>query len=351
MRKVSGVVAVIVGLLLVTAAPVVHWVVAPRVTVLPSDTHAVRVFAGTAEVVANPTATGVMFGPGIMRDVPITILLEAKVLDTAEGSALVRENRHLAIPSYTVADLTYAYSVDRKSIEPTDTFPQATQQRGLTFNWPIGTEQRDYLAWVPDTQTAVTARFVGVEQHGGMQTYAFRIHAPESTITDPQMLDLLPSSMTKEDLLRTTPSLQMTKRQLLRMAGIVDRLPDPVPLTYSYRLDATYWIAPDSGVVVDASRHEVRTMSFVDGHRTIPVTPVLDMSYRATPATVAAAVADARDAAGRIKLVERTVPLVALAVGAGLLVSGGALLAGRRREPADQPPVVAEAELYDLIKV
>ena len=119
MRKVSGVVAVIVGLLLVTAAPVVHWVVAPRVTVLPSDTHAVRVFAGTAEVVANPTATGVMFGPGIIRDVPITILLEAKVLDTAEGSVLVRENRHLAIPSYTVADLAYAYSVDRKSIEPT----------------------------------------------------------------------------------------------------------------------------------------------------------------------------------------------------------------------------------------
>ena len=74
MRKVLGFVALSLGLILIAGAALVSWVFAPRLTVLPADTDALRVLGGNAAMLVNPTSlTGPTYGPGVLRDVPVTL--------------------------------------------------------------------------------------------------------------------------------------------------------------------------------------------------------------------------------------------------------------------------------------
>jgi hypothetical protein len=124
------------------------------------------------------------------------------------------------------------------------------------------------------------------------------------------------------------------------MAKVLDRLPDPVPMAYTYSLEATYWVAPATGVVVDTTHHEVRTANFVDGDTLVPATPIMDMTYQATPTTLSGAVTDARDGAAKLRLIRTTLPAAALISGIALMLVGLTLLGFGRRRP--QPPLSPE---------
>ena len=344
MRKVFGIISLSLGLLLVAAAALVSWVLAPKLTVLPDDVNSLRVYTGNAKIMVNPTSlTGTTFGPGVLRNVPITLWHQTKVLDTSGDSALVDDARSLHMPGFTVANLDYRFSVDRTSMGATREFKSAPPHVGLTFNWPIDTQKHDYVGWVADTQGTTKLRYIGEGQRGGEDAYIFRTKVPTSEIKDPQLLKVLPPTLTKKQILELTPSLQLSLKQLLKNQKILDRLPDPVPMTYTYSLEATYWIAPATGIVLDSSRHEIRTANFVDGDKTIPATPVMDMTYQAPPSTLAAAVKDARDGAAKIHLIRTTIPWVALISGIVLTVVGVVLLVfRRRRNPPDAPTPVPD---------
>jgi hypothetical protein len=349
MRKVFGFVTLSIGLLLVAAAALVSWVVAPRMAMLPGDTDVVRVYAGTASVLVNPTSlTGTTFGPGLLRDVPITLRHHTRVLQTDGDTALVSDQRAVDIPGFNIADFTYRFAVDRESMLPAAGFG-AAPHTGLTFNWPMNAQRHDYQGWVVDTQSPTTLQYVGEGTRGGVDTYIYRTTVTDTVIRDPQLLTMLPPTMTKQQILALTPSLQLSERRLMAMSKVLDRLPNPVPMRYTYRLEATYWIAPDTGIVVDTTHHEVRTANFVDGSRLIPATPIMDMTYQATPATLAAAATDARDGAAALRLIRTTVPLVALFVGVLLSVVGTGLIASTTRRPA-VPPSTEDADLYHLIE-
>jgi hypothetical protein len=340
MRKVFGIAALSLGLALVVGAALVSWVIAPRLTVLPGDTNALRVYGGQASIMVNPTSlTGTTFGPGILRNVPVELWHHTQVTKTDGDAALVSDGRSVRMAGFTIADLEYLFGVDRTTMQADDSFPEAPPHEGLTFNWPIGTEQHDYTGWVVDVQRTTHMNYVGEGTRGGLPVYIFQTKVPTSEIRDPQLLELLPPTLTKEQVLELTPSLQLPTEKLLELQKVLDRLPDPVPMKYTYSLEATYWIAPDTGIVIDSKRHEVRTANFVDGDKLVPATPIMDMSYQATPTSLAAAVQDARDGADQIHLIRTTVPTVALISGIVLCVIGVVLLVWRRRS---RPPVAAE---------
>jgi hypothetical protein len=69
----------------------------------------------------------------------------------------------------------------------------------------------------------------------------------------------------------------------------------------------------------------------------------MDMTYQATPDTLAAAAQDARDGAAKMHLIRTTVPWVALLSGVALTILGIALLVRRRRPRIPDTP----AELTD----
>jgi len=332
MRKVLGFVALSLGLVLIAGAALVSWVFAPKLTVLPADTDALRVLGGNAAMLVNPTSlTGPTYGPGVLRDVPVALWHHTWVSRTDGNDAVVNDNRSLHIPGFTIADFTYRFAVDRKSMGASTAFPDVPPHVGLTFNYPIDTQQHDYTGWVADTQRTTRLQYVGEGQRGGEDAYVFKTTVPPTTIRDPQLLKILPATLTKKQILELTPSLQLPLKKLLATQKVLDRLPDPVPMTYKYSLQATYWVAPKTGIILDVARHEVRAAYFVDGNKAVPATTVMDMTYQATPRSLHAAVQDARDGAAKIKLIRTTVPWIGLISGIVLVVVGILLLVIRRR--------------------
>jgi hypothetical protein len=336
MRRTLGVVMTVLGLLLMSGAAVVHWAVAPAMSKLPGDTHTTRLYAGHAASLVNPTyATDVPSGPGVLHDVTIAIRHTTRVLDTTSNTALVSDRRVVTLPGFVAADLSYRYAVDRRTFQAAGGFPGIVAASGLTFNWPMNAKRHDYVGWVQDTLMTTPLRYVATVRHGGIRTYEYTARAGDQVISDPVLSRVLPATMTKADMMLLTPSLGLTTKQLLSLDAVVTRAPDPVPLAYSYRFAATFWVAPDSGIVVDMRQHEMRTTNIVDRSGLVPVAPLMDMSYAFTPASVTGAVGDAKSAVDQLNLINRTVPVTALVVGIALLVGGLVLLAvPRRRHPA-----------------
>src|SRR3954451_1530911 len=260
MRRAFGVVAVLLGVLLVVASGVIRWVAAPSLAQLPGDTNTTRLYAGQAASLVNPTfATDVPSGPGVLHDVAIAIRHTTRVLDTRGSDALVSDRRVVTMPGYLVADLNYRYSVDRKSFQATRASPNVGPATGLTFNWPMSAKPHDYVGWVQDTMRTTPLHYVATVKHGGITTYKYVARAGDGVITDPVLGRTLPATMSKADMLAMTPSLGLTTDQLLSLDKLMKTLPDPVPLTYTYRFASTFWIAPTSGIVVDMRQHEEGT--------------------------------------------------------------------------------------------
>jgi len=343
MRRFLWWFGLVMGVVLIAGSGVVRWVVAPAVTVLPSDTNTQRTYTGTATSVINPSiATGTLFGPAILHDQPVTVMHHVKVLKTNGDNALVSDGKKVSILGHTIADQTHRYAVDRKDMGRGSAFADVTQQSGVTFNWPINTQKHDYTGWVSDTRSTTTLKYAGEAKRGGVDTYVFKATVPQTPITDPVELAQLPTSMSKSMLNSMAPSLGLTVPQLQKMANVLATLPDPVPFAYLFSGTSTYWVAPGSGIVVDVASHEVRTSAFDLGNgKVLPVGPILDFGYTSTPLTLKGAAGDATDAANQMRLIETTIPLVALVSGAVLVT---ALLVGtavrRRRQPPATPSVV-----------
>jgi len=341
MRRIAWFAGLVVGLLLLVAAPVLRWGVAPAVTVLPGDTDTMRVYTGMASTVINPSvARGTLFGPALLHDQPVTVQHRVTVNDTSGNDALVAERKTVSIPGTTVANVNHSYAVDRTSLGRGGSFDNVTVQTGQTFNWPIHTAKHNYVGWVGDTQATTTLRYVGTAVRDGIETYVYTATVPNARITDPAMLAALPAALPKSLLSSMVPSLGLTTDQLLQLADLMPKLPDPVPFAYLFSAASTYWVAPDSGIVVDVVSHEVRTAAFVVGSRLVPVGSVLDFTYSAPPLTVKAAADDARSSADKMQLISTTIPLAALIAGGVLVLAllAAPALTNRRRTPT--PPTI-----------
>ena len=344
MRRISWYIGLVIGLLLVVAAPVLRWGVAPAVTVLPSDTNTLRVYTGTATTVINPSvARGTLFGPALLHNLPVTVQHHVTVKDTSGNNALVAERKTVSIPGATIASINHSYAVDRKTMGRGTGYSNVTVQTGQTFNWPIHTAKQDYVGWVGDTQTTTPLHFTGTAKRGGVETYVYTATVPSTRITDPAMLRALPATISKSMLNSMVPSLGLSMDQLKQFADILPTLPDPVPLAYLFSATSTYWVAPDSGIVVDVSSHEVRTAAFTVSGQLLPVGPALDFTYSGPALTVKAAASDAKSSADKMELISTTLPLAALVAGGVLLVTVTVIAIVRRRNSRHTPPAVTPA--------
>ena len=345
-RRTFGIIAIVVGVLLVGFAPIVRWGIAPNMTRLPGDLNTTRVYTGTAAVLANPTAlSGTTVGPAVLRNVPITVTHADKVLKTSGNNALVRDNRVVTMPGFTVANLVYNVSVDRKNFHANTAIAGAVPASGIVFNFPIGTNKHTYTGWAADTGTTVPLTYMGTATRGGIKTYVFQESVQPIRITDPQLLKILPASATKAQLLQQVPAFGFSAAQLQQLSTLMAKLPDPVSLAYTFAIQSTFWVDPKTGIIVDAQRHEVRAANFVMGSTLIPMAPIMDFTYTDTPATLKAAVNDAKDNASQMTLITDTLPAISLVTGLVLIVVGVGLI-GYRRRPTAMPPVQpAEREL------
>ncbi len=344
MRRWGARALVVLGLLLLVGAGAVRWVLAPSLAVLPADTDTTRHYAGTAAIAVDASALdagGTM--PVVLKDVPVAIENRTRVRDTDGGNARILSSKKVDVNGEPMVSVEYPYAVDRTTMGHGSGFRDVVQQNGITFGWPIRTEQRDYTGWIQDTGGTVPLLYKGTERKAGVLAYVFEANMPTpQQITDAQALKALPRSMGKLAAVKLMPSLGLDPERSAQLKPVLLGLPDPIPFTYTLQVESKYWVEPDSGVVLDAQKHEVRTLGVTSGDKILPIMGALDMTFNATPETLQEAAADARESGDQVFLIFVTVPAVMAGVGAVLLLLGLAGLAVPRRRtrsdvPADQP--------------
>lgn len=324
MRRWGSRALVVLGVLLLVGAGVVRWVVAPSLAVLPADTDTTRHYAGTAAVAVDASALDAGgTKPVVLKDVPVEIENRTRVLDTEGDNARIMSSKKVDVNGEPMVSVEYPYAVDRTTMGHGSGFSDVVKQNGITFSWPIRTEKRDYTGWIQDTGGTVPLVYQGTERKAGVLTYVFEANMPTpQEITDEQSLAALPESMAKLDAIKLMPSLGLDPERSARLQPVLLGLPDPIPFTYTLQVESKYWVEPDSGVVLDAQKHEVRTLGVTSGDKILPIMGALDMTFAATPDTLQEAADDAREAGDQVFLIFVTVPIVMAGLGALLVLLG-----------------------------
>ena len=341
MRRWGPRLLVLLGVLLLIGAAALRWVIAPSLAVLPSDTDTTRHYAGTAVVAVDKSALAAPPGtkPIVMRDVPVAVTNRTRVLETEGDNALISSAKSVDVNGVPMVSVDYRYAVDRSTMREGSGFPDVVKQTGVTFNWPIRTQKRDYIGWAQDTGRAVPLIYKRTERKEGVLTYVFEGNTPTvHEIVDEQALAALPASIGKLDAVALLPSLGLDPERSAQLQPVLLGQPDPIPFRYTLLSESTYWVEPDSGVVIEARKHEVRTLGVANGDQILPVMPALDMTFSATPQTLAEAADDAREAGDMIFLAFVTGPVALAATGAVLLLVGTGWWLARRRRPPEIVP-------------
>ncbi|MGW9207386.1 porin PorA family protein [Embleya sp. NPDC055664] len=332
-------VAVAVGLILIACAFVLAYVITPNYVVrLPDDTDAKRSYIGSFRTLldAQEVAKGSL-ATAVKRDVPLAIERTVKVEATSGNTALAGDARTTTAAGVQVEKTDWKYAVNRKTLEPAGSHPAdwtVVEAQGLTVSWPLGAKKRTYTGWRPETRSTTPLTYTRTENKSGLGTYVYEARLQPTRITDAQVLAGLPPAVPKATLALVAQLGTVPPAAKEQLAALLPTLSDPVPLAYTLASADTFWVAPETGIVIDTQRSQQRVAGVIapSGGAFLPLLPVSDVFYQQTPGSVKAAANDARDGHDLIVLVGTTLPIVLGVVGA-LLVAAALLIRRRRRRP------------------
>jgi hypothetical protein len=330
----------VLGVLCLAAAAVLKWIVVPTQAQVPSDESATRQYEGTAKTLINPQALGSGdLRAALLVNQAVSATRTVKVLATDGDAAQMEDSRTLTTTSgQTVGRTQTTYAVDRKTLEATSDHPsdwQVTAAQGLTVSWPIGADKKDYTGWVQETQTTTPLTYVREETRNGVSTYVYQASTEPAPVKDPQVLQALPTALPVSALGALSAALPLTPEIKEQLATLLPQLTQPVPLTYTYENQSTYWVELTTGLVIDLQRHDIRKAGLsVQGRTVAAVLPVLDVDVAYTPASATEAASDAKDKKDTLDLAGTTVPLILLIAGIVLLLAAALVfLLTRRSSP------------------
>lgn len=356
-RRTGGLIALILGLVLIVAALVVRFVIVPGQAQWPDDVDSIRKYEGTLHTMLNPNALGppVDMANLFFNEVPVTIERHVTTEEVDGGKAIVLELATMSGPAGPIQATETWYAIDRKTMEAVADFSgndKITDREGLVIGFPIDTEKKEYIGWNSDTLATEALTFADREEkRGGLNTYVFKSKSSAKEIKDPEMLANFPPAISKELFLMLAQGIDMPESMQGVFALILPNLPDPVPLKYAYQYETEYWIEPSTGVLMDYNKQEARYVALskdllleltqgVDLPADVasvfsmlpdplPLTPVFDLSYHAAAESIEDAAQDAKDAKGMLNLYGTTIPLLLIGVGLVLVVVALVLLLRR----------------------
>jgi uncharacterized membrane protein len=196
-------------------------------------------------------------------------------VDDPEGRLITAETDVFATDRHT------AVTVNDAKYLPAD----ATPQEGLQNKWPFNAEKKTYPTWDGLLGSTVDATYEGTEDVNGMETYHY------AAVAHGEGVEVL----------------------------------DGVQGTYDATTD--YYIEPRTGTIINQVVHQERV---ADG-----VGKILDLDLAFTDDQIQTNVDDTDDNLSQLTLIERTVPIVGLAVGIPVILIGFLLLVlGDRRQAA-----------------
>ena len=342
------------GTIFVAAGLVLMIAVVPSMEKLPGDTDITRTYTGIMQTMLDPATLAVS------KDVPIIITRHVKALATSGDLAEVSESVQMAAGGRTSQNLLSTYAVDRSTLAavgkagvPADWTKAAGYwpRTGVVFGWPIGVAKKDLVGWSDDYRAEVPLKFVGVGMNprSGLTTYHFTSASLARPIVPEQVkLMGLPTQVPKSAIATLVGSADLGPlgsiiKQIV--PKVVAGLPGTtVPLQYFYSYEADYWIEPTSGVMVDTTKHELRTVGLADSaikgtalaqlpapQRAAMRIPVSDFTYSQSDQSVTDAAKEARHASRTIGLFGTTLPIAFIVLGGLALVGSGTVVVLTRR--------------------
>ncbi|MGE5290753.1 MAG: porin PorA family protein [Micromonosporaceae bacterium] len=349
MRKTAISLGVVGVVFVIAAALLAFWITPTFIARLPGDSNTTRTYSGRVTTVLIPAVLQQgNLAAAIRHGLPETINRQVKVLQTSGNTALVKDTSTSTSSGTQLGVISSQYAVDRKSLEATASHPSdwsVTNAKGLTISWPIGAKKQNYTGWVNYTQTTTQLKYVRQEQHGGVNTYVYQATVPATPIKNPQVLANLPKAL-PFNVLQAASKVGLLSSSAL--ASLSKLFPNglQIPLGYTYEATSTYWVAPDTGIVVDVSRSQRQTAGVaLPNGKIIPLLPAFADNFKATSSSVQAAATDAKNGSNAITTLGVAVPIIALVLGVVLIIVAVILwIRGRERglpAAAEPPPTGA----------
>lgn len=321
------------GVVLLALGVLVQFALVPASARFPDDVDTERRYEGELALMLNADALATLDLENVfIRNVPVTIDRRIQTLEVDGNNALVSDVSIVNGPAGPLLQSDDTYAIDRKSMESIENFfddERVIEREGLVVGFPIGTESADYVGWNGDALVPAPIVFQGEAARGGVDTLAFTAAGGPDVIADPEVLAQFPPALPKAVIEGLVPALGLSDEAAAQFAGILPSLPDPVPLTYTYSYDTSYWVEPDSGVLVDYAKQESRSVAIDLGGQLAPISEVMNLSYAQTSDSVAAAVADAEDAQSTLFWLATVLPLV-LFIGGVVAALVGLLMMNNR---------------------
>jgi Porin PorA len=327
----------IIGIILLVAGGLMAWWITPSyIARVPSNYNKTRTYTGTIQSLVSPAAlaTGNL-AAAVKTGLPAKLTDQVRVLQTSGNTAQMQDTRIITTSGTPVAKTVTNYAVDRSNLMATSSHPSnwlVTPAKGLTVSFPLGAKKQNYTGWVYLTKTTTTLKYVKQVQQGGINTYEYQATVPPTPIKDTQALTGLPTSLPTSLLPSISGAGLIPPADLAALSRAFPGATS-VPLAYTYQAMNTYFVDPNTGLVVNVSNNEIEKGGIALPNGTIvPVLPVLADTYHATPASLSAAVNDAKNGSTTISTWGVTVPIIAASVGFVCLVAAVLLwIRGRSR--------------------
>lgn len=353
MSKRGARVLLILGVLSIVAGLAIKFALVPALAKFPDDVNTTRTYAGTVDILnraelEDPTGESPLF----FEDLPVISNRSLEVVDVDGDSALVKDSAVLvAAPGTPIAGAALTgyedyHTIDRVTMEAIPNFTddeRVLPREGLVVGFPIDTEARDYVGWNGDPAETVTLQYQGQEERQGRTTYVFTAESGPRPIVDPGTLGEFPESLPKESVPAIAPLLNLPPELLGAIQTLLPLLPDEIPLEYTYEFSAKYWIDPTTGVLIDIEKNDIRkaVVSVPGVPLEIDPVTVYNLNYTPTEETFAAAIDDAENYGGQLRLGRTTGPI-------GLWVLGGALILAGLYVSMRRPPAAIPAAPHDV---
>lgn len=327
--KGMGITILVLGVVIFLGGLAVKFVVLPSQAKFPDDVDSTRNYEGELGVMLNAAAleTGDMANL-FLRDVPVTIARSVKTLEVGgDDGAVVSDHAVMSSPAGPVAESLDIYAINRTTMDAIADFSgdaRILPREGLVIGWPIGSEPVDYVGWNGDTQQPTVLAYVGEEERGGLNTYKYHAAEEPAVIVDPVLLAQFPPAFPKDLLLQLAPLFGLPDEAMAQLGPVLEAMPDPVPLTYTFAFEKTYWVEPNTGVLIDIDVMESRAVALAVPGAPAPVAlaEVQHLEYVTTAASVQDAVNDANDGVNQLNLFGVYVPAILILLGAIGIIGG-----------------------------
>jgi hypothetical protein len=304
-RRILGLISLILGLTLILLVPFLLIYAVPRVEKAPTDVYDITVLRGNAQYLNVYTFS-------------LTDPYRSQLTQIAKGDP-AKSTKDVAVISFfnrtvdTVHNTPLAYSLDIYAMDRRTGYAvhccgEKPRHEGVTLKFPFGTQKKTYPLWDSTAVRAFPARYVGTEVLDGLETYKFQSDVHRTFIGN---IDL--------------PGLVVDKPQVQKIA---------VPQYYAAKSFA--WIDPVTGQVIKGAQDSSQWVEDGNGNITA-ILAIVDLVY--TPETIKGNVDEASANIRQLRIVKFWVPVVGPIVGVGLVAVGWFLMrVTRRPEPAAAEP-------------